>query len=314
MASDNLETSLQTPAFGTPPPAVQTVQGLEDALDLMREAATANPEHEEGEQAPDRPESDLPDLLRPDSPVDPLTLSNEEFESWRTTASQEELSEFLARPDVIRGTRDYSRKSQALASDRKRIEADLRALLTPSQGVQSVQQAPPMMQPQIPPQPVQMYPGQENYQDPVAAQMAQLQTQLAQNNLLTQELYARVQDATVSQGREAIINEVLELGDRYPFLREGNRERELVQFMINDPRFGTAEATMRMLYQAELDQHTAQQAVDAYKQQLTKTASLPPMAPKGTRSRAPEAPAPAQDRNATIEKMAAALSRSRRRK
>jgi len=314
MASDNLETSLQTPAFGTPPPAVQTVQGLEDALDLMREPASADPEHEGGEQVSDQPDN-LPDLLRPDSTaVDPLTLSDEEFESWRTTASQEELAEFLARPDVIRGSRDYSRKSQALASDRKRVEAELRALLTPAQGVQAVQQAPPMMQPQVAPQPGGMYPGQEAYQDPVTAQIAALQAQLAQNNELTRELYSRVQDATVAQGREAIINEVLELGDRYPFLQEGNRQRELVQYMINDPRFGSAEATMRMLYQEELDQHTAQQAVEAYKQQLTKTASLPPMAPKGTRSRAPEAPAPAQDRNATIERMAAALQRSRRRK
>jgi hypothetical protein len=230
------------------------------------------------------------------------------------TASQEEKDELLLNPQLARGNRAITQRFQSLASDRKRVEAELRALLTPAQGVQSVQQAPPMMQPQVPPQPVGMYPGQDNYQDPVAAQMAQLQAQLAQNNELTQALYARVQDATVAQGREAIVSEVLELGDRYPFLMEerGQRALQLVQFMINDPRFGNAEATMRVLYQEDMDRHTAEQAVETYKQQLTKTASLPPMAPKGTRSRAPEAPAPGQDRNATIERMAKALQRSRR--
>jgi len=242
--------------------------------------------------------------------VDPATLSPAEFEAWRNTASHEEMREFLARPDVVRGTADYSRKSRGLAEDRRALDEVVKGMFSGATAPQTPSAAPQAVaQPQQPQQPQQ----DQQYVDPSIAPLYNAVQQLAESQAaMLQRLDAQTQEQQIAQGRASVQETLTDLAKEYPWWGAGDKasaERAVYELIDFSQRSNTPDLAVafKAMHVDEIADERAKAAIKRSNAQLQRQANVPSTAPAGSAKSVQGGPP--KDKRAFIADLAAELER-----
>jgi hypothetical protein len=230
------------------PPAIRAVQ---------------EPEPSEAEAETDSPADAREDEPADSEAVDPASLSDEEYADWVRDATPEELREFALRKDVSRGTRDYSKKRNELATAEKDFEA---RVLTFLQGAGPMPAAPGETAPESADD------VHYEYTDPALTAALKRIDQL--------EAKTRQQD--LMYGQQALAREIATVAQEHPFFNDMG-DKGVLQLLQHMGQIGTTspKVAFNSLFHEEVVDEVVEKRLRAEREQQARAASVPPTAPRG---------------------------------
>jgi len=225
--------------------------------------AVQEPEPSEAEAETDSPADAREDEPADSEAVDPASLSDEEYADWVRDATPEELREFALRKDVSRGTRDYSRKRNELATAEKDFEA---RVLTFLQGAGPMPAAPGETAPESADD------VHYEYTDPALAAALKRIDQL--------EAKTRQQD--LMYGQQALAREIATVAQEHPFFNDMG-DKGVLQLLQHMGQIGTTspKVAFNSLFHEEVVDEVVEKRLRAEREQQARAASVPPTAPRG---------------------------------
>ncbi len=217
----------------------------------------------------DEADSDSPADAREEEPadseaVDPASLSDEEYAEWVSNATPEQLREFALRKDVSRGTRDYSKKRNELATAEKDFEA---RVLTFLQGAGPM----PAASGGEVPESADTVPNYE-YVDPALATVLKR----------IEQLEARTRQQDLMYGQQALARDIAAVAQEHPFFSEMG-DKGVLQLLQHMGQIGTTspKVAFNSLFHEEIVDEAVEKRLRAEREQQARAASVPPTAPRG---------------------------------